>query len=345
LGIPINSGGDETDFQISPDGLSAFFTSNRKMGIGGDDIYMARFKEKRIEQTFVSDDLGFLNYTAIVDTFDAATVQFENSLKESVNTNTAEQQSLNPISVDLPFLYYSEDSELFNKENREILDQLLPVLKANPFVTAEIMGHSGKQAIEEYNIFSSIKLAERVQQYLVDRGIQPDRIFTKGLGFNYPIIKTEREGGDDRIAEMYNARIAVRLHGTKGQEVVVNQIYPDVDELLFNTKAPLYEALVYDELSYKIQLIMMNQMYRGKLLSYYNDATVERDEETGLYVYTIGLYDSFNKALQVSRDLERDGWTDVSVAPYINGLRIREEDFVYYVNDFPDLGNMMNYKK
>ncbi len=345
VGIPINSAGDELDFELSFEGLTAIFSSNRKNGLGAYDIYVARFKERLHEQNFVSEDLGFIQYTAsnMVEVDESHTISEDWLTLENISEDSSFTVR-QPIELEIPYLYYIESSDVNTTVNTHILDKVGALLQADSELSLEIIGHSGKLEIPEFSIFSSIKTAERAQQYLVERGIDRTRILTKGTGYNYPLIKNQREGGDDALAEKYNARIEFRVHGPTDREVRIVHTSPDLAEDYFSLKAMLYETLVYDELSYKIRLITMGQMYRGKLLSLYNDATVERDPDTGLYLYTIGLYDTFAKALQVSRDLERDGWVDVSVIPYLNGRRMVETDLVFKVNEYQDLRNYMNYK-
>ncbi|MEM8863898.1 MAG: hypothetical protein AAGD96_36780, partial [Chloroflexota bacterium] len=43
LGLPINSTGDDTHLKLAKDGYTAYFTSNRKDGLGKRDIYVAYF--------------------------------------------------------------------------------------------------------------------------------------------------------------------------------------------------------------------------------------------------------------------------------------------------------------
>jgi hypothetical protein len=109
-------------------------------------------------------------------------------------------------------------------------------------------------------------------------------------------------------------------------------------------KYDLYSTLIEDAITYKIQIAVVSQMYRGMALDLFNDATVEENENTGLYGYTIGLYDNYADALKVKRDMDRLGITDAEVVAYYNGQRIGADQYVYYVNDFPDLKSLMNYK-
>ncbi len=338
LGIPINSAGDELDFQMGHNGLTATFSSNRKSGLGGYDIYLARYKERSAAQNYLTEDLGFINYQAS----EFLATPSEGAEAENWEESLMKETVVGDISILIPHIYYVESADVTRIHNTKVLDQVAETLIANPAVTLEIIGHSGTEEIPEYTLFSSIKTAERVQQYMVEKGVRPDRMHVKGFGYNYPLIKDGKSGGDDLIAEKYNARVALYLHGAESTMVSTEHILPDLPDQLFSQKSMLYEAIVEEDLSYKIGIIITSQMYRGKLLSMYNDATIERDAETGLYLYTIGLYDTYAKALQVSRDLKRDGWVDVRIWPYVNGMRVKDEALNLHVAEFPDIKNVIS---
>ena len=74
------------------------------------------------------------------------------------------------------------------KLNDEILQDVLQVLNEHPEVTVEIGGHTDSVGKDR----SNAKLAERrvnsVRDYLVERGIDPSRMTTKGYGESKPLV-------------------------------------------------------------------------------------------------------------------------------------------------------------
>ena len=50
LGMPVNSGNDDTDYIVTQGGKTALFTSNRKEGFGGKDIYISYLKDIETSQ-------------------------------------------------------------------------------------------------------------------------------------------------------------------------------------------------------------------------------------------------------------------------------------------------------
>lgn len=78
------------------------------------------------------------------------------------------------------------------------LDKLIETLNDNPTITIELMAHTDSRDSEEYNMDLSQKRAQSVVDYLIERGIAPERVTAKGYGESIPKSVTRR------IAENYS---------------------------------------------------------------------------------------------------------------------------------------------
>ena len=65
---------------------------------------------------------------------------------------------------------------------REIDQKLLTFLKENPNVVVEIASHTDSRGSKAYNKALSQRRADAVKNYLISKGISPDRIISKGYG-------------------------------------------------------------------------------------------------------------------------------------------------------------------
>jgi peptidoglycan-associated lipoprotein len=72
------------------------------------------------------------------------------------------------------------------------LDKLIETLNDNPTVTIELMANTDSRDSEEYNLELSQKRAQSVVDYLIERGIDPDRLTAKGYGESRPKTVTAR---------------------------------------------------------------------------------------------------------------------------------------------------------
>jgi len=78
---------------------------------------------------------------------------------------------------------------------RPVLDQGATILKANPGVTVRVEGHTDSIGSDEYNQALSVRRAESVYRYLVNRGVDPERFTVEGFGKTRPIASNETEAG------------------------------------------------------------------------------------------------------------------------------------------------------
>ena len=97
---------------------------------------------------------------------------------------------LTPIDrpIELPNILYDFGKWDLRPESMVSLDKLVETLIDNPNVTIELMSHTDSRDTEEYNLTLSQKRAQIVVQYLIDKGIDPDRLMAKGYGESTPKV-------------------------------------------------------------------------------------------------------------------------------------------------------------
>ena len=88
------------------------------------------------------------------------------------------------------------------------LDNIESILKINPGLNVRIEGHTDDVGSMKYNIGLSGKRAQAIKNYLVDKGIDPSRITTTGLGYARPIAENDTPEGRalNRRAEIIPVR-------------------------------------------------------------------------------------------------------------------------------------------
>lgn len=93
-------------------------------------------------------------------------------------------------SISIPVLvrgvYYEFDKADLTDNSREALDRLVKVLKENPNITIELSAHCDYRGRAEYNEKLSQRRAESVVKYLMEHGIEAERLTAKGYGESQP---------------------------------------------------------------------------------------------------------------------------------------------------------------
>jgi peptidoglycan-associated lipoprotein len=97
---------------------------------------------------------------------------------------------LTPIDrpIELPNIFYDFGKWDLRPESMVSLDKLVETLNDNPNVTIELMSHTDSRDTEEYNLSLSQKRAQSVVDYLIEKGIEPERLSAKGYGESSPKI-------------------------------------------------------------------------------------------------------------------------------------------------------------
>ena len=220
LGANINSNANEIGPYFIADRSILVFSSDRKEGKGKLDFYQSLFENKKWQ---VAKNLIILNSKE--DNAGICEGQYCNEffLTES-NSNKIPAEKIysvllpdsiwlkpSPPIVNIenptPSIRFSElhFSDIHFENNKWDLPYLIPnslilllkFLQENPIVQIKIEGHSDETGNAKSNITLSEKRALSVKNFLIQKGIQANRITTKGFGHLKP--KTKDLAGNRRI--------------------------------------------------------------------------------------------------------------------------------------------------
>ncbi len=116
--------------------------------------------------------------------------------------------------IELPNIFYDFGKWDLRPESMVSLDRLVETLTDNPNVTIELMSHTDSRDTEEYNLDLSQKRAQSVVEYLIENGIEPERLQARGYGESSPKVV------DDETSSQY----PVLETGTTLTETFINTL-------------------------------------------------------------------------------------------------------------------------
>lgn len=90
--------------------------------------------------------------------------------------------------IELPNILYDFGKWDLRPESMVSLDKLVETLNDNPNVTIELMSHTDSRDTEAYNMDLSQKRAQSVVNYLIQKGIDTERLSAKGYGESSPKV-------------------------------------------------------------------------------------------------------------------------------------------------------------
>jgi outer membrane protein OmpA-like peptidoglycan-associated protein len=103
-------------------------------------------------------------------------------------------------------LRFDFDKATLRLEHRETLSRIAGVLLASKGYRIDVFGHTDDIGTEEYNLRLSQRRAQAVRNYLVEAGIDPEIISTKGYGKSSP-----RARGTTPEARAANRRVEIAI--------------------------------------------------------------------------------------------------------------------------------------
>jgi len=93
-------------------------------------------------------------------------------------------------------VHFALDRDSIKPQSHGLLEDVARILnKYDRIKTLLIAGHTDNQGASDYNRTLSEKRAEAVKQFLVDRGVEPERLKAKGFGETQPIASNESVEG------------------------------------------------------------------------------------------------------------------------------------------------------
>lgn len=91
--------------------------------------------------------------------------------------------------LEIPIVYFDLDKSNIRKDAALELEKVLDVLNQNPNMKIDIRSHTDSRATTKYNESLSERRAKSTMKWLIDNGITPDRLTSKGYGESQLINK------------------------------------------------------------------------------------------------------------------------------------------------------------
>jgi outer membrane protein OmpA-like peptidoglycan-associated protein len=107
--------------------------------------------------------------------------------------------------------HFDFDQSTLSQEAKLLLDKDVLILKENPKITVRLAGYTSAQGTEDINQKISEKRAKAVRDYLIEKGIAPDRIMTIGYGRTKPAVYEMTPGDIHSKEAMANMRVLFEI--------------------------------------------------------------------------------------------------------------------------------------
>ena len=97
--------------------------------------------------------------------------------------------------VRLNNVFFDTGKAILRDESAPELDRMVVVMNENPKLAVELGGHTDNTGSNEINTKLSQDRADAVREYLIGKGIEPDRVASKGYGETKPVTANDTDTG------------------------------------------------------------------------------------------------------------------------------------------------------
>lgn len=279
MGHPFNSSGDDFGITFAGDSEDGFFSSNRGQKKGIDQIYSFTLPEMIvIVEGMVTDNMGEIlsdvSIRVVGDDGTNAKLQARRDGTYRVKLNKdvhyvmlatgrgylnqkQELQTMGlkdsytytqnfvlttlskPVKMDNVFYEFARWN--ITQESEQALDELVKLLNDNPNITIELSAHTDMIGNAQSNKTLSEKRAQSCVNYLIQKGINPERLTPVGYGKDHPVV-ADRALHDKYpfipIEQVLDEAFILTL--TKEQQDICNQINRRTEFKVLKTTYKLY---------------------------------------------------------------------------------------------------------
>ncbi|MEM6815589.1 MAG: OmpA family protein [Bacteroidota bacterium] len=147
--------------------------------------------QKNVTTVARAEDKPVLNQPSI----DVSNIKIQKEVRydDEVLTKAIEQPESLGKKAMARNIYFEFDDTQIKKESLPILNRLLQLLQSSPNLKIEIAGHADNIGSNQINKIVSQRRAESVKKWLVQKGIDANRILARGYGKEIPLATNDDE--------------------------------------------------------------------------------------------------------------------------------------------------------
>jgi outer membrane protein OmpA-like peptidoglycan-associated protein len=360
LGSNINSPGDELHLKMDETGHMAVFSSDRKTGLGGFDIYFIYMEEIRpmghrdtLEFAFVEDQLAHITVS------DYTQPQQTDISLDSINKTSQKNIELDDVKEpDTEFtpdtiviasvpeneklkapltIYYEDRFDVLKAENKLKLNKLSGILNTRDFYI-HLVAHTNNSepGLPEYVQYNTLKRAISVADYLVESGVAENRISIESVAANYPLIKDNIAGQEIDSLLRLNKRIELQLLNNKKEIISEDSILEmtEAPEYAWDRQYELYKS-IKDGLYFSVEIARTDRIFKNAILRLYNDIYIRREQMDSPNKYYIGIYTNIEDVINLKNELAKSSAPYAKIEAFYKGQIVHSEDYKSMSKKYP----------
>lgn len=259
--------------------------------------------------------------------------------------------------IAIPEIYYDFDKWGLRDTSKKSLNKIVKMLNENPKINIRINSHTDERGSVDYNYVLSDNRAQSVVNYLIEKGINPARLTSKGWGKSKHVIqdaKTEEEHQLNRrttfsivnvneVSSDYHKvqfqKIEERIK-LKQEIAATNEKANEKNVSKNNSKTTTVAAEAHnilsqrrsDQVEFRVQFAASYNAPLGKsgyekIESEITDYKIEYTHlSDGYYRYTVGSFTDLNEAKQLLKRVRKIGYDKAFITAFKGNDKITVDE-------------------
>ena len=143
-------------------------------------------------------------------------------IERNIRETAARCQGIEEVLLHLPDrLHFAHDSAVITPQSAALLSRIAEYMHTSEIIRLQLKGHADETGSSDYNLALSQRRANAAREYLLEKGISPDRMTLRAMGELEPV-----QTGQDREALAYNRRVELLL--ITANPITVENLYQDL---------------------------------------------------------------------------------------------------------------------
>jgi hypothetical protein len=184
-------------------------------------------------------------------------------------------------------------------------------------------------------LYLTLKRAETISSFLIQKGVDPYRIVLKACGSSFPVSPPFINGIASNIAEKNNKRIDFSLISISA-DINVTEERTNLSGVYLDERYELFRK-AEDTLVFRLLIAQTQQMFRSELLNHYQEIFIEKTQNQPTNHYLLGQFAAYDEALKTKKILQQQYNVNASMIPYYKGKPLARELYGYMSKTMPEL--------
>ena len=244
-------------------------------------------------------------------------------------------------AIDSYIIYYRDRQDILNEKNKAIIHAMALNLLENEDHHIRLLAYTddNEPGLPEFVQYNTLLRAKSVSDYMIDLGIEADRIHIESMAANYPAARREVAGQENKDFYYINKRIETQIIIPNGKIIQDHRIDPTLMSLAHRDRKYILFQDIRDELYYSVKVASTPRIFKNAILRMYNDIYVRKESGIADNDYYIGIYTKYADAKALQEQISTSSAPLSEIVAFYNGKPIAPEDIKALSAEYPDLSN------